>query len=135
VSLDTLSQNEHPMIEWPKLQPWAVVGVSSSPEKYGYKIYKDLKNAGYTVYGINPKLTELDGDTIYPDLKSLPQKPSVVNLVVPPSATLAVIEECAQLGITRLWFQPGSESPEAVEKALVLGLEPLTDSCIMIQKI
>ena len=32
---------------------WAVVGVSTNPSKYGNKIFRDLREAGYTVYGVN----------------------------------------------------------------------------------
>ena len=123
------------MADWPKLQPWVVVGVSENPEKYGHKIYADLKNAGYRVYGINPKLETILGDPCYPNLDSLPETPAVVDFVIPPQATLAVIEDCARLGIKRLWFQPGSSSDEAVALAEKLGLTPLVDACILIQRL
>lgn len=126
---------ENPMADWPKLQPWAVVGASQDREKYGNIIYRDLKNAGYRVYGVNPKLETIEGDPCYPNIASLPEKPAVVNLVVPPQATLQVIEDCKQAGIERVWFQPGSESDEAIAKAESYGMTVLANACIMIQKI
>jgi predicted CoA-binding protein len=33
---------------------YAVVGTSNNKEKYGYKVFKDLLNAGYKVLPINP---------------------------------------------------------------------------------
>jgi predicted CoA-binding protein len=33
---------------------FAVVGANRDPEKYGHQIYKDLLNAGYRVYCVNP---------------------------------------------------------------------------------
>jgi len=32
---------------------FAVVGASRDPRKYGYQVYKDLKNAGYEVYPVS----------------------------------------------------------------------------------
>ncbi len=126
---------ENPMADWPKLQPWAVVGVSEDREKYGNIIYRDLRDAGYKVYAVNPKLETVEGDLCYPNLKALPEKPAVVDLVVPPKVALSVVEECHALNIERIWFQPGSESDEAVEKAQSYGIHVLANACIMIQKV
>lgn len=119
---------------WPQLEPWAVVGVSNDKSKYGNKIFFDMKNAGYKVYAVHPKLTEVDGVQCYPDILSLPEIPAVVDLVIPPQTTLEVIKQCAEKGVQRIWFQPGSESEEAVTLAQSLGIQTLTDACIMIQK-
>jgi uncharacterized protein len=125
---------ENPMADWPKLQPWAVVGVSADPEKYGHKIYHDLKQAGYRVYGINPKLSKLEGDPCYPDLASLPELPAVVNVVVPPKAAMGVIEACIALGLKRVWFQPGAEDEAAIATAEAAGITVLSNACILLEK-
>lgn len=120
--------------EFPKHRKWAVIGVSEDREKYGNKIYRDLRDAGYQVYAINPKLENVEGDRCYAALKDLPETPDVVDLVVPPVVALKVVEDCLALGIKRIWFQPGSESDEAVQKAKDGGMEVVHDACIMIQK-
>lgn len=130
-----MTTGENPLADWPKLQPWAVVGVSQDREKYGNIIYRDLKGAGYRVYGVNPKLDTIEGDKCYPSVKNLPEKPAVVNLVVPPQAALQVVEDCKEAGIERIWFQPGSESDEAIHKASSYGIHVLSNACIMIQKV
>jgi len=121
--------------EFPKYRKWAVIGVSDDREKYGNKIYRDLRSAGYLAFAINPKLTIVEGDPCYASLKDLPELPDVVDLVVPPAVSLKVVEECLALGIKRIWFQPGSESEEAVKKAQDGGMEVVHDACIMIQKV
>ncbi len=130
-----MTRIENPLSNWPKLQPWAVVGVSDDPQKFGYKIYLDLKAAGYEVYGVNPKLTTIAGDPCYATLAALPKKPAVVDMVVPPAVSLQVVEDCKAAGIERIWFQPGSDSPEAIKKALSYGIHVISDACIMIQKV
>ena len=78
---------------------FAVVGVSRNPAKYGHQAYKDLKEAGYVVYAVNPNIDEVLGDRCYPSLSELPEKPDVVDTVVPPSVTEKTVEECKELGI------------------------------------
>lgn len=92
---------------------WAVVGVSEDRSKFGYKVYKRLQDAGYTVYAVNPRLPSLDGEPVYPDLASLPEVPDVVNCVVPPAVTAGIVPQCAEKGIKYLWMQPGAEGREA----------------------
>jgi len=121
--------------EFPKYRKWAVVGVSENREKYGNKIYRDLRDAGYTVFAVNPKLSTVEGDPCYASLQDLPEVPDVVDLVVPPAASLQVVEEALAAGIKRIWFQPGSESSAAVDKARAAGMEVVYDACIMIQKV
>ena len=127
--------SENPMADWPKLQPWAVVGVSQDREKYGNIIYRDLRDAGYKVYAINPKLDTVEGDPCFPSLACLPEKPAVVDVVVPPQAALKVVEDCKEQGLMRIWFQPGSESDEALAKAEAYGIQVIANACIMIQKV
>ncbi len=112
---------------------WAVVGVSSDHNKYGYKVYTQLKKAGYTVYPVNPKLKEIEGFTCFPDLRSLPETPEVVNVVVPPSVTEQIAEQCAVLGISRIWMQPGAESPNAVRLAEEHQIKVVHHHCVLIE--
>lgn len=111
---------------------WAVIGVSSNPEKYGNKIFRQLVAANYKVYGVNPRLEALDGHKIYPTLASLPEVPEVVNLVVPPKLGVEAVEDCIKLGVKRVWFQPGAESDEAITKAEAAGLQVLANACILL---
>jgi predicted CoA-binding protein len=112
---------------------FAVVGASTNPEKYGNIIYHDLKQHGKTTYPINPRATEIDGDTCYPSLAVLPEVPEVVVAVVHPAVTEALVSEVATAGIKNLWIQPGAESDAAIEKGLALGLNVVAGGpCIMV---
>jgi hypothetical protein len=113
---------------------WAVVGVSLSPEKYGNKIFRDLRSAGYIVYAINPGGGKLDGQKLYPSLADLPERPAVVDIVVPPKITADIVRQCAELGLTRVWMQPGSESAEAIRFCQEQGIQVVHNACAMIRK-
>ncbi len=109
---------------------WAVVGATDKTDRYGYKIFKKLKEHDYTTYGIHPKLEELDGDKIYKNLTDLPEKIDVVDMVVGPNIAIGVLEEAKELGIEYIFFQPGSYNEEVIKKAEELGLKYLEDDCI-----
>jgi predicted CoA-binding protein len=125
--------NQH-IEEFPKYRTWAVVGVSDDRSKFGNKIYRDLREAGYRVYAIHPVRTEVEGDPCYPGINALPETPDVVNVVVPPAATRQVVQDCLLRGVPRIWFQPGSEDAEAIREAQEGGIDVVHDACIMIQK-
>lgn len=113
---------------------FAVVGASRNPDKYGHQVYRDLKIAGYKVYPINPKADEVLEDRSYSDLKELPKVPDVVDIVVPPEVTEKIVKECHELGIKKVWMQPGSESEEAIKYCKEKGMEVLHDICVMVQR-
>ncbi|MCB8818911.1 CoA-binding protein [Desulfosporosinus shakirovi] len=111
---------------------WAVIGVSNNTDKYGYKVYKQLRKAGYSVFPINPELQSIDGDPCYPSLAALPKKPDAVSIVVPPKITEQVVNECNDLGITRVWMQPGSESKNAIQDGEEHGITVVHNQCVLI---
>jgi predicted CoA-binding protein len=112
---------------------WAVLGVSSNREKYGYRIYKTLKRHCFTVFPINPKIDYIDGEVCYPNLNSLPEIPDVVNFVIPPKVSENEIEECYRLGINNIWMQPGSGSPAVVKLAKERNINIVYNKCVMIE--
>lgn len=113
---------------------WAVVGVSANPTKFGRRIYQDLRRAGYRVYAVNPHETEILGDRVYPNLAALPERPDVIDLVVPPSVSELIVKEAAAAGIRRVWMQPGAESQRAIDFCRASGIEVVAHACAMVEK-
>lgn len=109
---------------------WVVIGVSGNKDKYGYKIWKILRENDYTVYGVSPNYNELEGEKIYESLNSLPEKVDVLNMVVSPKISIGVLEEAKQAGIEMIFFQPGTYNDEVVAKAEELNLRYLLDDCV-----
>lgn len=125
-----LIQQVHQMLDF---KTWAVVGATDNKDKFGYKIYKMLKKAGYKVYPVNPGLTAIDGDKCYPTLTALPVKPDAVNVVVPPKVGEAIVKECATLGIRHVWLQPGANADQVVETARQAELDVIHRACILVE--
>lgn len=113
---------------------WAVVGASTDPSKWGYRIYTALRESGYRVYPVNPRAREIAGDPCYRTLADLPETPGVVDVVVPPRIGLAVADAAARAGIARIWFQPGAESPENIAHARALGLKTVAHACALVER-
>lgn len=116
-----------------KMKQWAVVGATDNPEKFGYKIFKALKEAGYTVYPVNPGIKEILGGPCYPALKDLPVLPEVVNIVVRPNIGEQTVKECSGLGIKNVWLQPGANANNVVELAQSLGLNVVDQNCVLVE--
>lgn len=119
-------------MELKKSDKIAIVGFSKDKNKYGNKIFYFLKNRGFNVYPVNPKLDEVDGIKIYHSLKDLPEKVDIVNLVVPPKVTEKVVKEVKEAGLENVWMQPGSESDLAIKFCKENNIEVLYNSCIMV---
>ena len=111
---------------------FAVVGATNNSQKYGNQILKNLKSRGYEVYPVNPKLKELEGLSCYPSLKNIPVKVDVVDFVVPPSATEEVLKQCKELGLNRIWLQPGSESETAITFCRENNMKVVHSVCVML---
>jgi len=112
---------------------WAVVGASENRQKFGYKILMFLRKKGYKVYGVNPRTENINGVPCFPDLGSLPERPDVVNFVVPPEVCERVLEEGLQQGIKNYWIQPGAGDERVLEKLMHAGVQMVFNHCVMVE--
>ena len=117
-----------------KTKKICIVGVSSNPEKYGFIVYKDLKDSGYDVVAVNPNLEYVDSDRCYHSIKEIPYKIDVLVCVVQPNVCYNIIKEAYHLGIKNVWIQPGAESEESIEFCKKHNINVIHNSCIMIEK-
>ena len=112
----------------------ALIGASNDRNKYGNKIYKDLRNKGYNVTPINPKEEKIEGDRAYTSIEEMKELPDIANFVVPPPVAMKIAQNITNLGIKHLWFQPGSESKELEDWLKNTdGIEYLINACIMVE--
>ncbi|MBN2898336.1 MAG: CoA-binding protein [Clostridia bacterium] len=121
------------MDEMLSLKKWAVVGATSNPDKFGNKIYMKLKRQGYDVTPINPVYDEVDGDVCFNSLKDMPEIPECVSVVVSPKRAIVTVEEAIELGIKRLWFQPGTFDEEILDLAENNGIEIVYYNCVLVE--
>jgi uncharacterized protein len=91
----------------------AVAGVSRSENQAANLIYKKLRTEGYKVFAVNPNAATVEGDTCYPNLKAIPEKPEGVVIVTKPEVTNEIVKECAELGIKNVWMHKGIDARTA----------------------
>jgi len=104
----------------------AILGASADRSKFGNKSVRAHLQQGYEVYPVNPKGGTIEGLTAYTSLAEVPPGPiERVSVYLPPAVALAALDEIAARGCEELWLNPGSESPEVVERAQELGLDPI----------
>jgi len=110
----------------------AVVGASRNPDKYGYKVLMSLVKRGKTVYPVNPGTREIEGITVYPNLKGIDGPIDGVSIIVPPSKTEQVVEDIIALGIKHVWMQPGAESDAALSRCRDAGINVVHNQCVLL---
>lgn len=120
------------MAETLRMKSWAVVGANDAPARYGYRIFRVLRDAGHDVFPIHPTLAEIDGVKCHARLSDLPTAPEVVDMVVNPRVGLKVFEEIRALGIRYVWMQPGTRSDEIRAFAQQHGIE-LIEDCVLVR--
>ncbi len=111
---------------------FAIVGSFRNETKYAYKILINLKQRGYEVYPVNPKLKEVENIKCYPTVIDILTKIDVVVIVTPPEITEQIVEQCFEKGITKIWLQQGAESKKAIVFCQRNNIKVVYNTCIML---
>ncbi len=87
----------------PLLEPGsvAIVGASSSPEKSGYTLLKNIVEGGFTgaIYPINPKAKEILGHRAYPAIGDVPGPVDLAFIVLPREVVADTMRACQARGV------------------------------------
>jgi predicted CoA-binding protein len=111
----------------------AVVGVSEKEHRDSYKVAKYLKDHGYKLIPVNPKLKEVLGEPCYPDLKSVPDHIDIVDIFRSVDAIPGIVDEAISVGADSVWMQLGLTHEESAEKARKAGLSVIMNRCTKIE--
>src|SRR5450432_3993912 len=85
----------------------AVVGLSGNELRASNFVGYYLKRHGYRVIPVNPRETELLGETCYPSLLDVPVPVDVVNVFRVPDALPGIAREAVAIHAGALWCQFG----------------------------
>jgi predicted CoA-binding protein len=111
----------------------AVVGHSNQPERTSYRIAQFLRETGYTVYPVNPMVSEIDGQPSYASLRDLPEIVDIVNVFRRSEYLPEIVEEAITVNAQTVWAQLGVYDELSAQKALNAGLNVVMDACIKIE--
>jgi hypothetical protein len=111
----------------------AIVGLSTNELRASYFVGYYLRRHGYRVVPVNPRETEILGQTCYPSLADVPVPVDVVNVFRAPDAVPGIAREAVAIGATALWCQFGVISEEGAQIAEDGGLSVVMDRCLKIE--
>lgn len=110
----------------------AIVGVSRNSKQFSNAVFREFRRHGYDVVPVNPNADEVEGTRCYRTVAELPDVDGVI-VMVPADGAAAVVEECAERGIERVWLHrgsgPGSVSDEAIAAARAAGIDVVDGAC------
>lgn len=111
----------------------AVVGLSSNPLRASYFVGYYLKRHGYRVVPVNPRETEILGETCYPSLREVPVPVDVVNVFRAPDALPGIARDAVAVKARTLWCQYGVINEEGARIAEEGGLTVVMDRCLKVE--
>jgi len=109
----------------------AIIGASTDPAKYGNKAVRAWKNAGWTVYPVNPNEDQIEGLQAYASILDVPADVHTASLYLPPKIGLTVADEIIEKGVQEVYLNPGADSPELKQKLQDAGIEVIEACSIM----
>ncbi|MFP4466827.1 MAG: CoA-binding protein [Candidatus Goldiibacteriota bacterium] len=125
--------NENLIDEFLSCKTFVVAGSFRNEEKTAFQVFRRLIKAGKTVYPVTRAAAEADGVKAYKDLKEIQAEIDVVNLVTPPAVSLKTAKQCLELGIKKIWFQPGAQDDEVLRFCGDNGIKTLYGVCVLIE--
>lgn len=97
-----------------------VVGISDKPERPSYYVSERLlqKAKDKRVYFVNPMYAgkEILGIKVLSSMDEVPEPIDIVNVFRNPSQVEPIVQKAIELNAKCVWFQPGSENLEVIEK-------------------
>jgi len=111
----------------------AIVGLSANPLRASYFVGYYLKRHGYQVIPVNPRETEILGETCYAALKDVPVPVDVVDVFRTPDALPGIAREALAIQAGVLWCQFGVINAEGARIAEDGGMTVIMDRCLKVE--
>ncbi len=111
----------------------AIVGLSNNPLRASYFVGYYLKRHGYHVIPVNPRETEILGETSYASLRDVPEHIDIVNVFRAPEALPDIARDAVAVGADALWCQFGVINVEGATIAEDGGMTVIMDRCLKVE--
>ncbi|HEX4688958.1 MAG TPA: CoA-binding protein [Nocardioides sp.] len=111
----------------------AIVGLSANELRASNFVGYYLRRHGYTVIPVNPRETEILGETSYRSLRDVPVPVDIVDVFRAPEALPGIAQEAVDIGAKTLWCQFGVINDEGNRVAEDGGLTVVVDRCLKIE--
>ena len=111
----------------------AIVGLSGNELRASNFVGFYLKRHGYRVIPVNPRASEILGETSYASLRDVPEPVDLVNVFRAPDALPGIAEDAVAIGASALWCQFGVINAEGAKIAEDGGLTVIMDRCLKVE--
>lgn len=112
----------------------AVVGLSSKPHRSSNEIARYMQRHGYRIIPVNPRETEVLGETAYPTLAVVPEPIDIVNVFRNNDEVPALTAEVLALNPKprAYWLQVGVHHAQSESLAESAGIPTISNACLMV---
>ena len=86
----------------------AMVGVSRNPKDFTRALFREFTERGYDVIPVNPNTDEIEGRRSYARVTEIQPPVDAALLLTPARTSLAIVLECAEAGVQRVWLHRGA---------------------------
>jgi uncharacterized protein len=111
----------------------AIVGLSANQLRASYFVGYYLRRHGYSVIPVNPRETQILGETCYPSLRDVPVPVDVVDVFRAPGALPGIAAEAVAIRAGALWCQFGVINTDGAQIAEDGGLTVIMDRCLKVE--
>lgn len=111
----------------------AIVGMSREAASMSEAVFKELSKRGYDVVPVNPNVPEVMGRKCFARVQDIQPPVDAALLMTSPAVTEAVVKDCVECGIKRVWMHrgvgQGSVSEKAIEVCREQGIRVIPGEC------
>ncbi len=111
----------------------AIVGLSRNELRASYFVGYYLRRHGYRVIPVNPRESEILGQTSYPSLTDVGEPVDIVNVFRAPDALPGIAREAVAIGASTLWCQFGVINTDGAGIATDGGVTVIMDRCLKVE--
>jgi uncharacterized protein len=111
----------------------AMVGISRQPKTFSVMLFEAFSHRGYDIVPVNPHAPEVAGQRCFARVQDIQPPVDAALLMTSPEVTDAVVRDCAEAGIRRIWMYraggQGAVSPRAIEFCREHGIQVVPGEC------
>lgn len=104
----------------------AIVGASDRPGNWSNRVFRSLRKFNFpgAIYAVNPRnQTVWGGETCYPSLRDLPERPDHVVIIVPGAAAIGAVAEAGEVKARSATVFSGGFGEGGDPKGIELGAQ------------
>jgi uncharacterized protein len=102
---------------------FAFVGVSREPKDFSRSLFREFRSRGYDAIPVHPAADAIEGVPCVHHLHEIQPPVDSVLLMTSPAVTEAMVCECVQAGVQRVWLYRGGGQGAVTDEAVRLCKE------------